>query len=157
MSKNSVIDFKKPEPFIDDPVTDILRKGARKLLAEALKAEIENFLSQYAELKDSRGRQRVTRNGYLPEREIQTGIGPVKVKVPRMRDRQPESKNEQICLSSSTLQPCLKRTKSMKELIPQLYLKGIFTGDFSEAGEIVKRWKTKMPCGSENLKIIQVK
>ena len=133
MSKDIVINCKKPESFIDDPLTDILRKGARKLLAEALGVEIEIFLSHYTELKDSCGRQRVTRNGYLPEREIQTGIGPVKAKVPRVRDRQPDSQTGRICYTSSILPPYLRRTKSMEELIPWLYLKGVSTGDFSDA------------------------
>ncbi|RZB35162.1 MAG: hypothetical protein SRB1_00930 [Desulfobacteraceae bacterium Eth-SRB1] len=66
MSKDNVIELKNPEPFIDDPITEILRNGARKLLAEALEAEIESFLSQYADFKDDQGHMRVTRNGYLP-------------------------------------------------------------------------------------------
>ena len=82
MTKDNVIDFRKPDRFVDDPITDVLRTGARKLLTEALEAEIEGFLSQYRELRDNQDRQRVVRNGYLPEREIQTGIGPVAVKVP---------------------------------------------------------------------------
>ena len=75
MAKDNVVQLKKPEPFTDDPITEILRVGARKLLAEALEAEIEDFLSQYKDLKDDRNHQRVVRNGYLPEREIQSGIG----------------------------------------------------------------------------------
>jgi len=133
MNKDIVIDCEKPETFIDDPLTDILRKGAKKLLAEALEVEIETFLSHYAHLRDSRGCQRITRNGYLPEREIQTGIGSVKAKVPRVRDRQPGPQSERIYYSSSILPPYLRRTKSMEELIPWLYLKGVSTGDFSDA------------------------
>jgi len=75
MSKDNVLDFKKPEPFVDDPINNVLRAGARKLLTEALETEIEGFLSQYRDLKDHQDRQRVVRNGYLPERDIQTGIG----------------------------------------------------------------------------------
>ena len=77
MPKDTVIKFEKPEPFVDDPITAILRSGARKLLAEALETEIEIFLSQYSALKDPQGRKRIARNGHLPLREIQTGIGPV--------------------------------------------------------------------------------
>jgi hypothetical protein len=88
MSKDNVIDLKKPEPFIDDQITTIIRQGARKLLAQALESEIELFTNQYADLKDEIGRQRVVRNGYRPQREIQSGIGPVPVKAPRVRDRQ---------------------------------------------------------------------
>jgi len=133
MSKDNVIELNKQEIFVDDPITDILRQGTRKLLAEALHAEIESFLSQYSDLKDDRGCMRVTRNGYLPEREIQTGIGPVQVKVPRVRDRQSDNKSERIRFTSFILPPYLRKTKSMEELMPWLYLKGISTGDFREA------------------------
>jgi len=132
MPKDNVIQLKK-EPFIDDPITDILRSGARKLLAEALEAEIETFISQYRDLKDDRDHRRIVRNGHLPERDIQTGIGPVPVKVPRARDRQPEEGSEPIRYHSSLLPRYLRKTKSMEELIPWLYLKGISTNDFSEA------------------------
>ena len=133
MSKDNLIELKNPEPFIDDPITEILRNGAKKLLAEALEAEIAGFLSQYANLKDDQGRMRVTRNGYLPEREIQTGIGPVPAKAPRIRDHRPGDESDRIRFSSSILPPYLRKTKSMEELLPWLYLKGISTGDFSEA------------------------
>ena len=132
MDKDTVIELKKPIEESKDPLTEILRKGAKKLLAAALEAEIEDFLSQYKRAKDSKGKQRVTRNGYLPERSIQTGIGGIKVRAPRVRDRQPD-KDERIEFSSNILPKYLRRTKSMEELIPWLYLKGISTGDFSEA------------------------
>ena len=133
MPKDTVIEFERPEPFVDDPITDILRSGARKLLAEALETEIEIFLSQYSELKDAQGRKRITRNGHLPLREIQTGIGSVEVKVPRARDRQPHNESGPIRFRSTLLPPYLKKTKSMEELIPWLYLKGVSTNDFSDA------------------------
>jgi transposase-like protein len=133
MQKDNVIEFKKPEPFVDDPITDVLRTGARKLLTEALEAEIEGFLSQYRDFRDNQDRQRVVRNGYLPEREIQTGIGPVAVKVPRARDRQTDQESGPIRFKSCLLPPYLRKTKSMEELIPWLYLKGISTGGFTEA------------------------
>ena len=132
MSKNNVFELKKPEPIVADQLTDILRQGARKLLAQALEAEIEQFISQYVELKNDLGRQRIVRNGYMPERLIQSGIGDVPVTVPRVRDRHPE-RHERIRFSSAILPPYLRRTKSIEELIPWLYLKGISTGDFSEA------------------------
>jgi transposase-like protein len=133
MAKDNVIDLKNPEPFIDDPITDILRSGARKLLAQALEVEITSFLTQYADFSDDQGRKRITRNGYLPEREIQTGIGQVTVRVPRVRDRQPENEPGRIRFSSSILPPYLRKTKSIETLIPWLYLKGISTGGFTEA------------------------
>jgi transposase-like protein len=133
MTQDNVIEFKKPERFVEDPITDVLRTGARKLLTEALEVEIEGFLSQYRGLRDNQDRQRVVRNGYLPEREIQTGIGPVAVKVPRARDRKPDQASGRIRFTSSLLPPYLRKTKSLEELIPWLYLKGISTGDFTEA------------------------
>ena len=103
------------------------------MLTEALEIEIEGFLSQYREFRDNQEHQRVVRNGYLPERDIQTGIGPVAVKVPRARDRQPDHESGPIRFNSSLLPPYLRKTKSMEELIPWLYLKGISTNDFTEA------------------------
>lgn len=132
MTNDNVISLKKPESFIDDPITEILRNGARKLLTQALEAEIELFMAQYKDLTDELGHQRIVRNGYLPEREIQTGIGPVSVKAPRVRDRHKES-GKRLSFKSSILPPYLRKTKSMEQLIPWLYLKGISTGDFSEA------------------------
>jgi transposase-like protein len=132
MSQDNVIDLKKPEPFVDDQITAIIRQGARKLLAQALEAEIELFMAQYADLKDELGKQRIVRNGYLPQREIQSGIGPLAVKAPRARDRH-ENRSKRIQFKSSILPPYLRKTKSIEELIPWLYLKGISTGDFSNA------------------------
>ena len=132
MNKDNVVAIKKPERFVDDPISDILRQGARNLLAQALEAEIAIFLNQYKDLRDGTGLQRIVRNGYLPERQIQTGIGPVPVEVPRIRDRFTQA-SERISFSSAILPPYLRKTKSMEQLIPWLYLKGISTGDFSDA------------------------
>jgi putative transposase len=132
MSEDNVIKLKKPDVFVDDPITDILRQGARKLLTQALEAEIEIFVHQYKDLVDELGRQRIVRNGYLPKREIQTGIGPVPVKVPRVRDRSGQC-SDRVYFNSSILPPYLRKTKSMEQLIPWLYLKGISTGDFTDA------------------------
>ncbi|MGB2687866.1 MAG: IS256 family transposase [Desulfobacterales bacterium] len=133
MAKDNVIDLKKPESFTDDPITDILRQGARRLLATALETEINLFLNQYKEITDAKGNQRVVRNGYLPEREVQTGIGQVPVKMPRIRDQQPDSPNGGIKFTSAILPPYLRRTQSIETLLPWLYLKGVSTGDFAEA------------------------
>lgn len=132
MSKDNVFDLKRPDLFIDDPLTDILRRGARQLLAQALETEIDIFIHQYKELVDELGRQRIVRNGYLPERKIQSGIGPVPVNAPRVRDRS-SHRSDKIAFSSSILPPYLRKTKSMERLIPWLYLKGISTGDFTDA------------------------
>ena len=133
MTQDNVIDLKKPEAFVNDPITDILRQGARRLLSAALEAEIQSFLQQYKEITDDSGSQRVVRNGYLPEREIQTGIGQVAVRAPRIRDRQPDSPKGRIRFNSAILPPYLRRTKSIETLLPWLYLKGVSTGDFTEA------------------------
>ncbi len=133
MAKDNVIDLKKPEPFIDDPITDILRQGARRLLSAALEAEVETFLKQYKDISDGKGYQRVVRNGYLPKREIQTGIGQIQVKAPRIRDRQPDPYRGRIRFTSAILPPYLRRTKSIETLLPWLYLKGVSTGDFTDA------------------------
>ena len=129
MSKDTIIECKKPEEERTDPLTDLLRTGAQQLIANAVEAELLDLLGQYADSKDKQGRQMVVRNGYLPAREIQTGIGPVKVKVPKVRDRSGSG----ICFHSSLLPPYLRRTKSIEELLPWLYLKGLSTGDFQEA------------------------
>ena len=133
MNKDNLINFKKPEAFVDDPLTDILRQGARRLLTAALEAEVQGFLQQYKEITDDNGCQRLVRNGYLPEREIQTGIGQVPVRAPRIRDRQPDLQSSRIKFTSAILPPYLRRTKSIETLLPWLYLKGISTGDFTES------------------------
>lgn len=133
MTQDNLIDLKKPESFIDDPITDILRQGTRRLLTAALEVEIETFIKQYKGLAVDKGHQRVVRNGYLPEREIQTGIGQVPVRAPRIRDRQPDAQNGRIRFSSAIVPPYLRRTKNIETLLPWLYLKGVSTGDFTDA------------------------
>ncbi len=112
-------------------MTEILREGARKLLGEMIQQEVEDWLAERAHLRDEQGHRQVVRNGYLPEREIVTGLGPITVRQPRVRDRRPGDRAEPF--SSKILPPYLRKTKSVEELIPWLYLKGISTGDFSEA------------------------
>lgn len=97
-------------PALDDPLTAVLREGARKLLAQAIAAEVADFLAQHRELRDERGRARLVRNGYLPEREIQTGIGPVSVKAPRVHDRY--QGEETLRFDSSILPRYLRRSRS---------------------------------------------
>jgi transposase-like protein len=128
MSKDTIIQFKTPEAERTDPLTELLRTGAQQLIANAVEAELLELLGQYADSKDEQGRQVIVRNGYLPAREIQTGIGFVKVKVPKVRDRSGSG----VRFHSSLLPPYLRRTKSMEELLPWLYLKGLSTGDFQE-------------------------
>jgi putative transposase len=120
-----------PLPGSKDVLTDILRQGAQQLLAQAIEAEVQEWLELRTECRDERGRQQVVRNGYMKERTLLTGVGEVKVDQPRVRDRRPSRDREKF--SSAILPPYLRKTKSIEELIPWLYLKGISTGDFSEA------------------------
>jgi putative transposase len=129
MSKNKIIALKKPGEFAADPLTELLRSGARQLIVDAVEAELHELLNQYVDIKDQQGHRQIVRNGYLPERKIQTGIGPVKVKVPKIRDKSGQG----IKFNSALLPPYLRKTKSVEEVLPWLYLKGISTGDFQEA------------------------
>jgi putative transposase len=114
-----------------DLLTEVLRAGSQRLLAQAIQAEVDAYLEARAHLRDEAGHQQIVRNGYLPERTIATGIGPVDVKQPRVHDRRPPRQRERF--SSAILPPYLRKTKSLEELIPWLYLKGVSTGDFAEA------------------------
>jgi putative transposase len=131
VSDSNVIKLAQPGAFTDS-LTEILRGGARALLTQAVEAEVAGFLAKHADLKTGTGRQRVVRHGHLPEREIMTGIGPVAVRQPRVRDRE-AGEGERIRYSSSILPRYARRSKSLEVLIPVLYLKGISSGDFEEA------------------------
>src|SRR4051795_6941738 len=120
-----------PLPRGQDVLTEILRDGARRLLAEAIEAEVAAWIDAHAHLQDQAGRRQLVRNGHLPERTIQTGIGEIPVKQPRVQDRRPAEQREKF--TPAVLPPYLRRTRSLDELIPWLYLKGVSTGDFSEA------------------------
>ena len=131
MTETNVIKLAQPGTFTDS-LTEILRTGARALLTQAVEMEVADFLGRYADLKTAAGHQRIVRHGHLPEREIMTGIGPVAVRQPRVRDREAVG-GERIRFSPTILPPYARRTKSLEVLIPILYLKGISTGDFEEA------------------------
>ncbi len=113
------------------PLDELIREGARRMLQAAIDAEVDDFLAEHSGRRDEQGRRLVVRNGSLPEREILTGAGKVPVRQPRVRDR--SSGDDRVWFSPQVLPPYLKRTDSIEELIPWLYLKGISTGDFSEA------------------------
>ena len=131
MDESTTLPVAGPSAPNDDPLTDILRRGARTLLAQAIEAEVAGYLQERAHLKDQVGRQQVVRNGYLPERTVLTGLGPVEVKQPRVRDRRPPGQRE--VFSSAILPPYLRKARSLEDLIPWLYLKGVSTGDFTDA------------------------
>ena len=133
MTNDNVTKLVQPGTF-EDPLTEILRNGARTLLAQAVEAEVAEFLGKHAELKTEDGWQRVVRHGHLPEREVMTGIGPVAVRQPRVRDRGAAADApERIRFTPTILPPYARRSKSLEVLLPILYLKGISTGDFEEA------------------------
>jgi transposase-like protein len=114
-----------------DALTEILRQGAQAMLSSAIEAEVQEWIQGHDHLRDERGHCQVVRNGYLPERSITTGIGPVKIRQPRVHDRRKDEEAEPF--SSKLLPPYLRKTRSIEELLPWLYLKGISTGDFNEA------------------------
>lgn len=120
--------FNLNRPDQNDLLQEVLREGARKMLAAAIEAEVAAFIEQYSTLKTDEGKPVVVRNGYLPERPIQTGLGAIEVKVPKIRDRSESG----IKFNSSLVPPYLKRTRNIEEFLPWLYLRGISTGDFSE-------------------------
>jgi putative transposase len=131
VTEANVFQLSQPGRFAD-PLTEVLRQGARTLLAQAVEAEVAAVLASHADRLTEDGRQRLVRHGHLPEREIMTGIGPVTVRCPRVRDRVGDG-SERIRFSSAILPPYARRSKSLEVLIPILYLKGVSTGDFDEA------------------------
>jgi putative transposase len=127
---NNVVPLVSKEP--SEPARSVLeelvRQGARQMLQTALEAEVAEFVAQFTNVVDTQGRRVVVRNGHLPERDLVTGVGPITVKQPRVRDRTGQHK-----FTSDILPPFLRRVPSIDALIPVLYLKGVSTGDFSEA------------------------
>ncbi|WP_170296053.1 IS256 family transposase [Azospirillum brasilense] len=133
MDENSkVVRLRQPEE-IDDPLTAILRAGARRLLEQAIEAEVESFLAAMKDVTLPDGRERVVRHGHGPERIIQTGIGPVPVRRAKVRDRGGAEAGERVRFTSAILPRWARRTKSLDALLPVLYLRGVSTGDFQEA------------------------
>ena len=133
MSDSTVVPLRQPDE-IDDPLTAILRSGARRLLAQAVEAEAEAFLATMKGVRLPDGRERVVRHGHAPERLVQTGIGPVAVRRAKLRDRGAgEGGGERIRFTSAILPRWARRTRSLDALLPILYLRGVSMGDFQEA------------------------
>ena len=132
MQKDNVISINAPEVRCD-PLTELLRTGARQLIEQAVEAELAELLNEYADQRDKAGRAGVVRNGYQPEREILTGIGPVKVKVPKVRSRL----EEPVIFRSSLVPPYIRKTQSLEAALPWLYLKGISSGQMQSALEVL--------------------
>ena len=115
----NIVRLRQPDE-IDDPLTDVLRSGARKLLAQAIEMEAEAFLAEMRDLKLPDGRERLVRHGRGPERSIQTGIGAVPVSRVKIRDRGANGEAERIRFSSSILPKWARRTRSLDALLPVL-------------------------------------
>ena len=129
----TVIPFRQSDS-VEDPLTEIAREGARRMLGEALKAEADAFVASFAGDLLPDGRQRIVRHGYGPKRSVQTGIGAIGVRRPKVRDRQPDiPEAEKARFTSNILPRWARRSKSLDALLPVLYLRGISTGDFQEA------------------------
>lgn len=132
MSPTTVVPLRRPDE-IEDPLTGVLRSGARRLLAQAVEAEAEAFLATLAGVRLPDGRERLVRHGHGPERQVQTGIGPVAVRRVKLRDRGTGEAAERIRFTSSILPRWARRTPSLDALLPVLYLRGVSMGDFQEA------------------------
>jgi hypothetical protein len=131
-SDSTVVPLRQPDT-IEDPLTSILRSGARRLLAQAIEAEAEAFLTTMKGVQRPDGRDRVVRHGLGPERRVQTGIGPVEVRRVKLRDRGTRERAERIRFTSAILPRWARRTRSLDALLPILYLRGVSMGDFQEA------------------------
>lgn len=133
MSRDTTVVRLRQPDAVDDPLSELAREGARRMLAQALIAEADAFVAMWKDLKLPDGRDRVVRHGHGPERAIQTGVGPVAVRRAKVRDRGKVGAAEKIRFTSSILPKWARRTKSLDALLPILYLRGISTGDFQEA------------------------
>ena len=132
-SSSTVVPLRQPDWLDDDPLTDILRQGARQLLAQAVEAEAEAFLAAMKGERLADGRDRLVRHGHGPERQVQTGIGPVAVQRVRVRDRGADAGGERIRFTSVILPRWARRTRSLDAVLPVLYLRGLSMGDVQEA------------------------
>jgi len=131
MRENTISQLPDPSGFSSDAFTAVIRDGARKLIEQVIQAELATLMSAFSGERLMDGRARLVRHGHLPEREVMTGIGPIPVKVPRVRDR--GHGEDKITFTPSLLPRYLRKAKSVEELLPWLYLKGVSTGDFTEA------------------------
>jgi putative transposase len=132
MRKSNVIELEGRDASLD-PLTELLRTGARQLIQQAVEVELQELLSEHAERQLSDGRAGVVRNGYLPEREVQTGLGPVTVKIPKVRAKT----GEPVTFRSALVPPYVRKTQSLEAALPWLYLKGVSSGEMGAALEVL--------------------
>jgi transposase-like protein len=134
MEEDTVVELPRPGGTVeDDPLLAVLREGARQMLTHAIEAEVAAFLAMHADQVDEEGRRRVVRHGHAPKRSLQTGIGAIEVRRPRVRDRGADDESHRIRFTSAVLPAYLRRARNVEELLPWLYLKGISTGQFEDA------------------------
>ncbi len=132
MTKANFLEFAVRDA-ISDPLTDLLRSGAQQLIQHAVEAELQELLNQHSERRTEDGNAVVVRNGHLPERELQTGLGPVTVKIPKVRSKS----GEPVTFRSALVPPYVRKTKSLEAALPWLYLKGISSGEMDEALKVL--------------------
>ena len=132
MTNGNVLEFAGRDA-ISDPLTDLLRSGAQQLIQHAVEAELQELLNQHSERRTEDGNAVVVRNGHLPERELQTGLGPVTVKIPKVRSKS----GEPVTFRSALVPPYVRKTKSLEAALPWLYLKGISSGEMDEALKVL--------------------
>lgn len=132
MNKDNVVELNSPGAILD-PLTDMLRAGAQQLIQQAVETELQGLLAEHATRRTEDGKAGVVRNGYLPERELQTGIGSVSVKIPKVRAKT----GEPVTFRSALVPPYVRKTKSLEAALPWLYLKGVSSGEMSEALKVL--------------------
>ena len=132
MSKDNVVELKSPGT-IQDPLTEMLRFGAQQLIQKAVEVELQELLAVHGERRTAEGNTGVVRNGHLPERQLQTGIGPVTVKIPKVRAKS----GKPVTFRSALVPPYVRKTQSLEAALPWLYLKGISTGEMREALKVL--------------------
>ena len=133
MTKDNVLQFEGRETITTDALTQLLKSGAQQMLQAAIESEVQEFMHQFQQRLLDDGRAAVVRNGHQPERDLQTGIGPVTIKVPKVRSRD----GEPVTFRSALVPPYVRKTKSLEAALPWLYLKGVSTGEMSEALEVL--------------------
>jgi transposase-like protein len=132
MIKNNVIELER-RAIGADPLTELLKEGARKLLAQAVESEVQDLLAKYQDRRTQCGHAGVVRNGYLPERDLQTGLGPIRVRIPKVRSKT----GEPVSFQSVLVPPYIRKTPSLQAAIPWLYLKGVSSGEMEAALKVL--------------------
>jgi len=132
MSKSNVIDLAGRDES-QDPLTDMLRAGAQQLIQQAVEAELQHLLAQHTDNRTTAGTAGVVRNGYLPERELQTSLGPIPVKIPKVRSKTGEA----VTFRSALVPPYVRKTRTLEAALPWLYLKGVSSGEMGAALEVL--------------------